>query len=504
MTVAYDTILENVDNHSLFTKFDILKDNVYGVDLDAQAVEIAQLNLLLKVLSQRTILPTLQHNLRVGNSLISGNQKELEKYFEGEWRSQKPFNFDEEFDEVYQNGGFDAVVGNPPYVQLSMEKKLPVGLKDYLLHTYESSMGRLNTFGFFIRRGVELLKQEGYLGFIIPNTILTQDYYAELRKYILDSCSIEAVVSFDDLPFKDAVVENVVIILRKTDKKRTRNNNKVSIYKVDEDLSLVQTKSITQKWFLQSHKYGFNVHLDESLLELKKKLEENTSALSDFVDINQAIALKHERAKYLSNTKEAENFKPIIDGRNIDRYSINWDGSYLRYDIKAIHSCKREDIFLSKGKIFFRRVGDRLIGAYDDEQLYALNTLVVMNLKDGFEIDIKYLLALFNSRLLNWYYQKFLKSTKKVFSEIQARQVAQIPIKKIDLTNQSEIDVHNQIVSMVNEITDLTKKLQTLSPNTDKFNDLKKEVEVIDQRIDQAVYKLYGLTNEEKQTIEEE
>lgn len=505
LTAVYDKILETLTKQnpqtSLFAKFDILKENIFGVDLDVQAIEIAQLNLLLKVLSQKTKLPTLQHNISSGNSLVSGNAEKLEKYFGSDFREQRAFNFEDEFKDAFEQGGFDVIIGNPPYVQLSMEEKLPNGLKEFLLATYESSMGRLNTFGFFIRRGIELLKDNGYLGYIIPNTILTQDYYWELRKYILDNCAIESIVSFDNLPFKDAVVENVVLILKKTKSERIRNNHKVTIYKMNEDFSFGREKSITQKSFIQSHKYGFNVHLSEGRLELKKKLEENTKPLFAFVEINQAIALKHERAKYLSKIKENTNYKPVIDGRNIGRYSVKWDNTYLRYDINAIHSCKREDIFLTKEKLFFRRVGDRLIGAYDDKQLYALNTLIVMNLKKDVATNIKFLLALFNSKLLNWYYQAFLKSTKKVFSEIQARQVAQIPIKNINLNNAEDKRKHDKIVSLANEIIALSTEIQKLSPNTDKHDSLKREIEKLDSEIDEAIYKLYDLTDEEITTI---
>ena len=453
-------------------------------------------------MSQKTKLPTLQHNISSGNSLVSGNAEKLEKYFGSDFRNQRAFNFEDEFKDVFEQGGFDVIIGNPPYVQLSMEEKLPNGLKEFLLATYESSMGRLNTFGFFIRRGIELLKDNGYLGYIIPNTILTQDYYWELRKYILDNCAIESIVSFDNLPFKDAVVENVVLILKKTKSERIRNNHKVTIYKMNEDFSFGREKSITQKSFIQSHKYGFNVHLSEGRLELKKKLEENTKPLFAFVEINQAIALKHERAKYLSTIKENTNYKPVIDGRNIGRYFVKWDNTYLRYDINAIHSCKREDIFLTKEKLFFRRVGDRLIGAYDDKQLYALNTLIVMNFKKDVATNIKFLLALFNSKLLNWYYQAFLKSTKKVFSEIQARQVAQIPIKNINFNNAEDKRKHDKIVSLANELIALSTEIQKLSPNTDKHDSLKREVEKLDSEIDEAIYKLYDLTDEEITTIE--
>lgn len=506
LITAYDKMLEaknKLDKQTgLFDRFEILKNNIYGVDLDEQAIEIAQLNLLLRVLQQRTKLPTLSHNLRIGNSLVEGNHETLTPYFDQKWRNQQPFNFKQEFPEVFGENAFDVIIGNPPYVQLSMSSDLEEGMKKYLIDHYESSMGRLNTFAFFIRRGLDLLSEGGYLGFIIPNTILTQDYYYQLRKYILDHCAIENIVSFDDLPFKDAVVENVILILQKTSSERKRNTKKVKIIKIDEKLSFKRSNSITQKLFYTTNKYSFNINLSETNLQIKKKIEESTKPLSDYLYINQAIALKHERAKYLSKEKINDKYKPMLDGRNINRYSINWDGTYLKYDINAIHSCKREDIFQSPSKIFFRRVGDKLTAAYDDRQFYALNTLVVMNLKEGVELDIKFFLALFNSKLLNFYYLEFLKSTKKVFSEIQARQVAQLPIREPNLTDEKSKKTYEEIVSLTSQMIDLQKETQEMTGNTDKHARLKTEIEKLDEKIDQAIYKLYDLTDDEIATIE--
>jgi hypothetical protein len=168
--------------------------------------------------------------------------------------------------------------------------------------------------------------------------------------------------------------------------------------------------------------------------------------------------LKHDREKYLSKIKHDDSYKPVIDGRHINRYSLQWDGSYLRYDINAIHSCKREDIFLQREKLFFRRVSNKLIATLDKRQFYALNTLVVMNKKEGIDLDIRYFLALFNSNLLNFYYKNFLKSTKKVFSEIQAKQVEQLPIKVIDLRNPTEKAIHDKLVSLADKMLTLKKQ----------------------------------------------
>jgi type I restriction-modification system DNA methylase subunit len=172
---AYDELLNYHANelkkpvHELdqWERLPILTNNIFGVDLDKQAVEVARLNLLLRSLAKREPLPYLGNNIKNGNSLISGNEAELKKYFGDNWKDKNPFNWDDEFKDIMKNDGFDVVIGNPPYVQLSLEENLPEGLKDYLLNTYGSSMGRLNTFGFFIKRGIELLKDGGYLGFIV-------------------------------------------------------------------------------------------------------------------------------------------------------------------------------------------------------------------------------------------------------------------------------------------------------------------------------------------------
>lgn len=366
----------------------ILRNNIFGVDLDKKAVEIAQLNLLLKAAETRHRLPMLNDNIQWGNSLIDDEKV----------AGDAAFKWNERFPDIMAAGGFDVVIGNPPYVQLSMDNNSANLFKTYLINRFKSSMGRLNTFGFFIKLGIDLLAEGGKLGYIIPNTILTQDYYEELREMILENCKIESIVTFSDLSFKDAVVENVIIILKKSKSEKSRLENVVSIISVNENLSFIKKNDMLQSYFIQSHKKSFNF-FDKKSMKLKEKLDINAKPLREFLEVNQAIALKHERAKYLLRERRNERCKKVIDGRNIRRYSLRWGGLYLNYDVSAIHSCKREDIFLSNEKIFFRRVGDRLIATLDKEKFYALNTLIVMNKKPGVVQDLKYMLGLFNSNL---------------------------------------------------------------------------------------------------------
>ena len=501
---ALEVILEKYNEFNFkdseYLRIQIILDNLYGVDLDEQAVEIARLNLLINALGERGKLPSLDKNIKNGNSLISGTDEELKKYFGKNFKDKKPFSWEEKFPEVFKQGGFDVIIGNPPYIQLSMEDSTDNNLKDFLITRYKSSMGRLNTFGFFTKLGIDLLSDGGYLGFIIPNTILTQEYYSELRKMILESCHVENIVLLENLPFKDAVVENVILVLNKT--RALDKDIKVTVSSVDEEIRFFDKGEVFQERFHQSQGNSFVIELNEKSNKLKDKLNVSTIPLGELLNINQGIALKKNRASSLHKEEDGKDFKPVLDGRNISRYKLQWGGDYLKYDLGAIHSSKDETIFLKNEKLLFRRVGGRLIATYDNQQFYALNTLVVMSLKGSSDYNINFFLALFNSKLLNYYYKYFLKSKKKVFSEIQARQVSQLPIKVIDFLDKDKKTVHDKLVKLTDKILDLNDELQKAPQDSNKWNSIKEEIERTDKKIDEEAYKLYNLTPEEIKIVE--
>src|SRR5690606_36535068 len=162
-----------------------------------------------------------------------------------------------------------------------------------------------------------------------------------------------------------------------------------------------------------------------------------------------------------------------LDGRNINKYQIQWAGVYLDYNLDRIHSGKSKEVFTSKEKLFFRRVSSKLIFAYDNEQYFALNTLVAVNLlpAKNKEFGIKYLLGVLNSSLMDYYYVNKHKSTKTVFSEIQARSVGELPIKKAKPEFQKSIST----------IVDFILQLKSQDSDSTFFERL----------IDAMVYELY-------------
>ena len=394
-----------------------------------------------------------------------------------EWRFEFPDILNDEGDFV----GFDAIIGNPPYVQLSKTADITDAHKNYLLETYQTSGGRLNTFIFFIHLSNRILHPNGFQHFIIPNTILSQEYYSFTRDFLVNKVSLTEIVNFPTLPFEDAVVETVLIQYAN----RPNLVNSIEVKELSKE-KLSSVSKLERDVINRDSKYSFVYDLDPII---EKIFESEHDTFGSICEINQGIALKGDKSLSLKDSKVNDNCFKLLDGRNINKYAIRWDDVYIDYDLDRIHSCKRKDIFESSEKLMFRRVSSSLIFTYDNEQFFALNTLVVVNKIDNkIGPDLKFILGLMNSKLMNYVYSNKFKSTKTVFSEIQAGSVKELPIPK----NNSEIE--NQIIELVEKVIYL-KKLNNDSSEIEEIKEIEKEIDLL-------VYQLFDLTKEEVIIIE--
>ncbi len=373
--------------------------------------------------------------------------------------------------------GFDIIVGNPPYHQLSKDKSAPLAYRAYLKRRYNTSGGRQNTFIYFTHLGIELTANNGVLSYIIPNTILTQEYYKDTRKLLLKETSLLKVVFYDKMPFENAVVENVTFIVSKHKQPDYEISYYISdVHSVDYNCTKQKSEFMTSPIFAFSFKSN----------NLNSKVALDSIKLKDLCNINQAIALKGDKSLSVKRDNPSGKYYRLLDGRNINKYSVTWTGEYLDYCLERIHSCKTKTIFEVPEKLLFRRVSANLIFTYDNNQYYALNTIVVVTLKGEKYFSLKYLLALLNSKLLNFYYVTEHKSTKKVFSEIQARSVGELPIKHVSQ------NIQQGFISLVDKI--LISKEE--NPQADTSS--------LENEIDKKVYRLYGLTYDEVLIVDPE
>ncbi len=190
----------------------ILEENIYGVDKDEQAVEVARLNLLLKALHVREKLPMLKH-IAEGDSLISGSEEELEKYFSAKWKEIKPLNWEREFARVMAEGGFDVIVGNPPYVRI---QTLPKNEVAFFNDRYTAATGNYDIYVLFVERALQLLKAGGVFGMILPKKFMQTSYGEGLRKILADQKAVWKIVDFGDSQvFADATTYTCLLFLQK-------------------------------------------------------------------------------------------------------------------------------------------------------------------------------------------------------------------------------------------------------------------------------------------------
>src|SRR3989338_2780970 len=508
LIAAYDKILENLAKQnpqiSFFTKSDILRNNVYGVDLDAQAVEIAQLNLLLKVLSQKTKLPTLQHNISSGNSLVSGNAEKLEKYFGSDFREQKAFNFEDEFKDAFEYGGFDVIIGNPPYV-FARGGHFDERIKRYYYENFPLASYQLNAYLLFIDRAFRLLKKGGYFGFIIPNTWLTIDTFSPLRKFLLEETGDLQIINIFDKVFGEANVDTCLLIF----KKGKSNNIKLGEFR-DGQLAIGGDFPVSQ---FKKNNYIINIALakNKDKSAILDKVREKAKPLSDFSTIKsgfvayetgkgnppQTDEMKNQRI-YHSDKKEGEGWYKYLDGKDVKRYQVDWSGKWVKYG-NWLAAPRTIDLYQNP-RILVRQIPSpppySINAVFVDENMLMndRNSMIILS----FKINYLFVLAVLNSKITTfWFANTFDKFQRKTFPQFKVKELATFPIPNASQAEQEKIAKKGQAM------LEIQKELQAISANTDKHNSLKRDIEKLDREIDEAIYKLYGLTAEEIRTIEE-
>lgn len=481
-------------------KVEILKNNIFGVDLDPKAVEIAQLNLLLKAAEKKHRLPTLQENIKVGNSLINNS----------EIAGKRAFKWEEEFKEIMGDGGFDVVIGNPPYVR---NETLPKNEKVHFMTTFISAKGKFDIYLVFIEKAIRLLNEEGLLGFIVPSKFMAADYGFKLREFLLEHGKILQIIDVSQLPvFENVATYPCILIFQKTIAKNV-SRHKIQIatgINSKRDLQDLRKKvvKINQSKYGQNKKKIFTLVSDVKSDEVVSKIKLATKDLQDICEIKAGIHNGNIRQKLIVDSKINNTCKRLLIGKNVGRYHFNWEDLYVRYDPKLAEkskgeycSLRDERIFTQKEKLLIRDIGKRLPATYDDKKNYCMDTIYVLFLKEKCKnkFNLKYVLGILNSNLIEFYFRKIF-GTVHVGSNYQRykRQfLINLPIKVVSSDKQLKI------AQLVSKILTLNTELENLeNKTTDEKDSLEKEVEKLDSKIDQEVYKIYNLTKNEIQIVE--
>jgi type I restriction-modification system DNA methylase subunit len=514
----------DVQDHA--RQVEILTQCIYGVDKDEQAVEVAHLNLLLKALHTRDRLPMLKH-IAQGDSLIGGADVELEKYFGANWKDKHPFNWEKEFKEAMQDGGFDVIVGNPPYVRA---ENMSRDERDYYMESgrFDVVYGRFDIHILFLERAIKLLKEGGRLGFIIPYAGLTQNYGKSLRNLILNTCAIETIVDLSEYKvFHDASVATCIVILRKESNVSIRRGNRIHAIRQEtyDDGIIVDgraTTMLSQTTFDETPHHTFRLDLDIGTMQLIKNIDSKSIKLGDVCYLITGAVLHDSDTgaskQRLIHRTFRRGYKPYIEAKEISRYLLPLSTRFLDYRPSEMHRPKFPELF-ENDKLMVARIADEVRATIDLNHLYTDHTIDLAVKKDrlveaksrDFKISAEeaavarpyslyYLLGLINSKLATFYLRRMLGMA----IEINPETGRTLPIRRINFDDPAEKAQHDRIVALVEEMLQLQKEHAEASARLeDRRWRLKDRIDELDREIDQAVYTLYGLTEEEIAIVEE-
>ena len=241
-------------------KIRTLKNNIYGVDLDPKAIEIAQLNLLLKTAETKHRLPDLRENLKCGNSLIDDPAV----------AGDHAFNWNKEFEEIMKNGGFDIIVGNPPYIR---PHKISNVDKQYFWNTFGTFKAKSDIFVCFIERGIKLLRQGAVISFIVPHTWTSLESFVHLRQFIFENCKILKLVQLPKKVFQEATVETCIFVLEREYLERKRLTNDIIVERLDSAGNKSEIKRFKQSKIRDNYLYNFELYSENSANTIFQKLD---------------------------------------------------------------------------------------------------------------------------------------------------------------------------------------------------------------------------------------
>ena len=406
----------------------ILQHNLYGVDLNPESVDITRLSLWLQTANPGRPLTSLDHSIRCGNSLIADPAV----------AGNRAFDWQAAFPEVFEQGGFDVVIGNPPYLGGRDWKDGTTIYGEYFAANYRTIEYQFDMYIAFWEKAINLANSKGYISFITPNTWLNNQKTALLRKHILENTNIVAITDYSkENVFEEAVVLTIVTTL----KKEVEKNYITSLYLPNPDSkdSPLLSHAINQDYWHDGELYIVNIGLREEDKQIRNKIEEGSVFLDSLCEVKFGVKI-YETGKGTpkQNAFDAKNrifesdlqvdisYRRYLRGEDILPYIIKWQDKWLKYGIN-LAAPRVESLYQGERILVRRIVGEKLICAYTNDNFVTSQLLQIV--KPHQPELAKYLLTILNSTLIAYYFRKKYNRQDKTFPEIRIYELASMPIR---------------------------------------------------------------------------
>jgi len=423
-----------------FAEKRILADNLFGVDLDPQAAEIAAVNLMLKALRKGERLPLiLGDNVKCGNSLISGTEEELTKFFKDKWKLENPFDWAKEFPEIIGMGGFDVIIGNPPH-----GAKLTEDERAYFLSKYQVAKGYKNTASLFVERAAQLLKPEGIIGLVIPKSLTFSEKWSVVREYILQNLRLLEIADISKA-FPGVLLEQIILICQKS-KEKTHAYRGTRLF-WDE-----KPQSYQIPMFLHEQMDTFPIHVDPMSLSIYEKVMKKPFQFKNVSRTFRGLPLQSK-----ASSQKTENSQPFLRGDDIKPYlhiqpQIFVQQKYLKEDSSKIEDLKKLKIISQRIVAHILKPTDHIIVMSTIDKVGLLNVDTVENtIVTDPDYDIRYLLAFLNSKFVAWFAYMFIFNKAVRTMDFDDYYVGKIPLYPAK-------EEQKPIIELVEKLLKLTEK----------------------------------------------
>jgi len=504
-----------------------------------------------RAMFQERVLPDLANNIRCGNSLIGTDfydNQQINLNQEDMYRVNV-FDWNAEFPEIMKNGGFDAVIGNPPYVR----QETLGNSKPYFQKHFSVYQGTADLYVYFIEKALSLLRSDGFFGFIVSNKWMRANYGKPLRQWMKQQ-HISEITDFGDLPvFEQATAYPCILLIKKSSPKKAFKAVQVKDLQFSDLTSYVkQNSSDVEQALLEDNGWSLG---NRDMQNLLAKLRNSGIPLSEYVNgkiysgiktgLNEAFVIDAATKNRLiyEDSKSEEIIKPFLLGKEIKRYQTLCSSKYIifmpkgwtneqmgkekdawkwlrinypaiashlnQFSEKAQKRCDKGDYWwelrscdyyneFEKSKIILPDISSRSNFTFDsEEKYYCANAAYIISNSE------KYLLGILNSVLITLFYKNISSTYRGGYLRFIYQYLSILPIRTIDFSNSIDKSLHNKMVCLIDQMLNLNRQFAEAALPQDR-DMLHRQIEATDRQIDQLVYKLYDLTEEEIKIVEAE
>ncbi len=525
----------------------ILLEHIYGVDIDAQAVEVTKLSLLLKMLEGESdeslisqgklfherVLPDLERNIQCGNSLIAPDfyagqldldDEAMQRINVFDWQAAFPQVFKSPPTPLFQSGatpnpqpplqkgversggGFDAVIGNPPYNNL-----IPSEQHAYFSQHYQHQDYQLDLYLLFLERYHGLLKINCLLGVIVSNTWLQSIKLRKIRQHLVTDYAWERILHLPEKVFR-AVVDTHVLIFRKTSSPlNTAQKCDVDIRRgnvISGSHTLIQNN-------IPLDGSPINILASPRVQALIEKIHATSRPLMEFCDVYNGVKpfetgkgtppqteeILRDKPFVVEGARPSNKWSPLLRGSLIGRYRNLWNNDYWISYGEWLAAPRDPAIFAAAEKIMVRQTGDSLIATLVNTSGFIGRDNLHIILPQDQRYSLHYMLGLINSRLLDFSYTFINPEKGEALAQVKKYHVEQLPVREIDFKNTQDKTTYDNLVALVEKMLTLHQQLATAKTPQDSTL-LQRQIAASDKQIDQLVYALYGLSDEEIALVE--